>query len=242
MSDESKQNANKADIDFFSNQFSNKTRSIQTSRITAPKQHAITPAIHKLCKHLDDDLSKLLSDIEFSTNTTESSVNRASTEQQMDELRIFGEYLQTNLELFCDNVCKSLGDLIYGLRNELDSATVGLRIKKILLICRFAHALPNSCTHLKVCFSNLIQQRNQPLSGKTTSTDPLMSSLLKKKQNEQKVNKFSFKVKFLSKKRLKMKKKYSFLRYLIGLFNEISIKYIVLISFLGLFGKRTRIY
>jgi hypothetical protein len=148
----------------------------------------ITPAIQKLCKTLDDDLSKLLNDIEFTTSTDS---NKISSEQQNDDLKIFNEYLQSNLELFCGNLCQSIGDLVKNLKeSNMNSTNSNLSMQKILLICRFVHALPNNSLYIKICFTNLINQQNQQLKSKSFAVENTsLNNLLKKKQilNEQKV-------------------------------------------------------
>ena len=154
----------------------------------------ITPAVQKLCKNLDDDLSKLLNDIEFSTNT-DSNASKISGEQLNDDLKNFNEYLQLNLELFCGNLCKSIGDLVETLkensRSSFNSNNPNYDMQKILLICRFAHALPKNSSYIKICFINLSNQQNQQqLKSKAISTEnSILNNLLKKKQvlNEQKV-------------------------------------------------------
>jgi hypothetical protein len=137
-----------------------------------------------LCKNLDDDLSKLLNDIEVSTSTNSSGGN-ISNEKLSDDFKNFNEYFQSNLDLFCNNLCKSIRDLVENLRGN--SIKSSYDMQKILLLCRFAHALPYNSFYIKTCFSNF---SNQQLKSKQpiTENSPL-TNILKKKQmfNEQKV-------------------------------------------------------
>ena len=183
IGDTNKQISRKSEIDFFSNQL-NKFSKSQSSKNTTTKHHSITPSIQNLCKNLDDDLSKLLNDIEFSTSTDSSGV-KISSEKLNDDLKNFNEYFQSNLELFCDNLCKSIRDLVENLRGN--SIKSNCDMQKILLLCRFAHALPNNSFYIKTCFSNFSNQQiksKQPLPENSPLTN-----ILKKKQmlNEQKV-------------------------------------------------------
>ncbi len=185
LDEATKNSSKKSEIDFFSNQFNKFSRNQSGKNMTAKP---ITPAIQKLCKTLDDDLSKLLNDIEFTTSTDS---NKISSDQQNDDLKIFNEYLQSNLELFCGNLCQSIGDLVKNLReSNMNSTNSNLSMQKILLICRFVHALPNNSFYIKICFTNLINQQNQQLKSKSLAVEnTTLNNLLKKKQilNEQKV-------------------------------------------------------
>ena len=169
----------------------------------AAKHYATTPAIVKLCKSLDDDLSRLLSDIEFSSRASSSPPPSASAaassslvspgstpvrslsvssvaspvklkaqyQTLLDEdLKSFSEYLQTSLGSFNQNLNDSLRSLLdkhkadlHEMRSSASSSTSTLdtQMKKILLICRLVHALPNICPNFKLCFNNLYQQRQQ---------------------------------------------------------------------------------
>ena len=188
--DTNKQSVKKSEIDFFSSQFIRVSRT-QANKSASSKQHFITPVVQRLCKYLDEDLSKLLNDIEYVANG-ESNARKTSTEQQNDDLKNFNEYLQSNLELFCERTCSSLGDLVDNLKlNSTNSKFEGqtilcLDMQRILLICRFAHALPNNTFYLRACYSNLVQQQhNKSLQNESS----MLSNILKKKQiNEQKVN------------------------------------------------------
>ena len=62
-----------------------------------------------LCKLLDDELSRLLNDIEFSTN---ESKNQPNDSILSEDLRHFNEYLLANLQTFSQNLCDSLSNLI----------------------------------------------------------------------------------------------------------------------------------
>ncbi len=177
----------KHQVNFFSNQTASKPsrqHSFPLSRTNqnfTAKQHT-TPSIAKLCKQLDDDLAKLLNDIEFSTSSN------LSQDQQIDpnnqefnianilnvDLKNFNEYLQESLLLFGNNICTSLINLIEKLKTEnssktdsdrksslSDSIDLSLNIKQILLICRLSHAIPFNCPSLRLCFINLNQQLAQ---------------------------------------------------------------------------------
>lgn len=169
-------------IDFIANQ-SNKT--FETKN--ALGQHTITPVIQKLCKQLDENMLRLLNDIEFTTNLSLNNnsipVNQIA-EIINEDFKCFNEYLQANLQIFSDNLYKSLTYLINNLKSDENN---DLNIKKILLICRFASALSNFCPNLKMCFSNLNQQymAQRQLNSKTGSLNdlfsPQLNNLLKKK-------------------------------------------------------------
>ena len=212
----------KQQINFFSNQtskfgrlnnFFSSGRSNGLNNFSA-KQHT-TPSIQKLCRQLDDDLAKLLSDIEFSTSTNLSNENSSSSNSESSsdllnianilnvDLKNFNEYLQESLLLFGNNMCTSLSDLIEKLNtgatqsNLIKEETVenrkfsinqvfdsNLNVKRILLICRLAHAIPFNCSSFKMCFINLNQQlaqqqRQQQISSQQTATSSPSSSLRK---------------------------------------------------------------
>ena len=194
---------NKSNIDFISNRLA-QNRLLKSSS----SQHTITPLVRNLCKNLDDDLSHLLSDIEFNSNaallTKSVSLARMSDVISEDFDR-FNEYLHVDLKQFCQRLSSSLLNLIESQQQVLNetlghdltlisSPGVNLIIKRILLICRFVNAVINlSCPHLKACFNNVnqqfIQQRRSQLVSKLA--DPGESTFQLKKKlpfSEQKVN------------------------------------------------------
>lgn len=182
---------NKAQIDFFSGHSFKLTRQgSRNSGLGDKQQYLSTPAIQKLCRILEEDLNKLLNDIEVSTSGSYTVASEANISILTNDFKCFNEYLQDNLELFSENLCKSFQELIDSLYGSNDSSMNSLSTKKILLISRLTHALPYNCPHLKICFNNLnqqlIQQRQQILlSSKQnleSSTNALLSALSKKKQ------------------------------------------------------------
>jgi uncharacterized FlaG/YvyC family protein len=188
-------NIGNADIDFFSNQLNKTSKNVRPAQKSSIlKQHLITPAIQKLCKYLDDDLSKLLNDIEYSTSSEQGKpVTDPKIEAVLNnDIKNFYDYLQTNLESFCENVCKSLSGMVDTLtkKNKTSNKDLAYSIdsdwetKKILLICRLAHALPNNCPHFRILFNNIIYQRQlQSNKSATPAIDNSpINSLLKKKQ------------------------------------------------------------
>lgn len=200
-----KNNLNKTPIDFFSNPGSKFVRQNSSKNFNLPskQQHSSTPAIQKLCKCLEEDLNRLLNDIEISTTGTFLQNNDLNISILNDDFKYFNEYLQDNLHLFSESLFKSFTELIESLNvdNKSSDTTTefgfSLSIKKILLICRLAHALPYNCPHLKICFNNLnqqlIQQRQQLLSNSKSSensANSIISSIAKKKAalQETKVN------------------------------------------------------
>ncbi len=184
---------NSFSIDFITNQ-PNKNNAKNFT-----KQHTITPLVQKLCKILDEDLSNLLNDIEYTANLSLSS-NSVHFNQIADiiteDLKCFNEYLQANLKAFNENMHKSLISLIDDLNEKND-----LNIKKILFVCRFINALTNNCPNLKICFNNINHQTvmQRQLTNKQISSNDLLNNLIKKKSisdqkaianNDQNWNKF----------------------------------------------------
>lgn len=143
---------------------------------------------------LEDDVNKILNDIEISTSGSHAMSTEATVAILTNDFKRFNEYLQDNLDQFTENLFESLLKMI----NEINESESEKRIKKILFICRLAHALPHNCSHLKICFNNLnqqlIQQRQQILlsskQNAESSTSALLSALNKRKQAllENKVN------------------------------------------------------
>lgn len=112
--------SNRSVIDFFGSSSAKLSRQLASKGLNmALKQHATTPAIQKLCRFLDEDLNRLLNDIEFSTSMS-NSATLPDTNILNDDFKYFNEYLQANLELFNDNLCKSLTNLIESLKKEQD--------------------------------------------------------------------------------------------------------------------------
>lgn len=205
LSNGSKSN-HRSQIDFFANQNSRLVRqsSYKNLQFGLRQQYSSTPVIQKLCKCIEEELIRILGDIELSTTGSLLSNTEANISILNDDFKYFNEYLQDNLQLFSENLCNSLTQLIDSLNTEepikpiVDNSgfDLDIKIKKILLICRLAHALPYNCPHLKICFNNLnqqfIQQRQQLLANSKDSanTNLLLSLLNKKKQltTETKVN------------------------------------------------------
>jgi hypothetical protein len=183
-------NMHKANIDFFSN----KTLSHQNKALYSnSNQHTTTPSIKQLCKNLDDDLNKLMNDIEFTTNSTNFTLNNSVNLIINDDLDKFNEYLEVNLKQFGTNISTSLVQIIEDLKAE--DINDDLRYKKILFICRFSHALVNLvCPSLKLFFTNINlnqSRKNQVINSKIIidQTESNTNISLKKKQilNESKV-------------------------------------------------------
>ncbi len=95
-------NKGQSTFDFFSNQSTNKLSKFLSLNKQTSKQYTTTPVIQKLCKILDDDLNRLLNDIELSTSTESSAVsNLIKTNHSNilnEDLKYFSEYLQSNLK------------------------------------------------------------------------------------------------------------------------------------------------
>lgn len=123
------------------------------------QQHAITtPSVQKLCKQFDDDLAKLLNDIEF--NSTSQADSESSED---DDIALKNSHLKENLTAFTTNMYESFLDLFTNtLKKSIgdDEAT----IKKILFVCRLIHALPYTCPNLKACFYSLCSPTNSTTS------------------------------------------------------------------------------
>ncbi|CAF0714065.1 unnamed protein product [Brachionus calyciflorus] len=200
---------NRSQVDFFSSHNLKLTRQSSNKNLSIGEKHlySSTPAIQKLCRGLEDDLNKLLNDIELSTSGSYTIANESNITILTNDFKCFNEYLQDNLDLFSENLCKSFKELITLLNT--DSCIDSLNIKKILLISRLTHAMPYNCPHLKICFNNLnqqlIQQRQQVLLNSKqnleNSTSALLNALTKKKQilNENKTSNDENWVKFLNK-------------------------------------------
>lgn len=188
-------NKGQVTFDFFSNQSTNKLSKFLTLNKQTSKQYTTTPVIQRLCKILDDDLNRLLNDIEMSTSSESTSVsNLIKTNHSNilnEDLKYFSEYLQSNLKLFSQKLYNSLKELINSLETKLKNndensdAFNSLVVKKILLLCRFSYALPNNCPHFKLCFNNLYNQflqQRQLNVDQSTPTKPFDSAQLVKKK------------------------------------------------------------
>jgi len=159
-------NNKKTQIDFFSSS-SNKSRLLTSTKSFGKHLQTaddyLTPSMMNLCKLLDDELSRLLNDIEFSTN---ESKNQPNDSILSEDLRHFNEYLLANLQTFSQNLCDSLSNLISKLYEELKNSPKERndqsQIRKILFICRLAHALPKSSSNLYHCFNTLELNQNKP--------------------------------------------------------------------------------
>ena len=189
----SNDNKNQITIDFFTNPSSRSTSRFHSINSTKShhtyKHYATTPVIEKLCKILDDELSRLLSDIEFSTqdSVTHRQAKAANAQLLDQDLKCFSDYMQSYLKLFTQNLNDSLRSLVDDYKfkdiSSAKSETDDLDVKKLLLICRFSYVLPHSCPNLKLCFINLCQQllQQREQDSKLTSLDSAASHLFKKK-------------------------------------------------------------
>lgn len=144
----------KSPIDFISNKLPSSTRSTNV-------QHNITPAIKRLCNILDNDLHCLLDDIELATSFTNKSSSimpfqNMITNVVTEDFDSFYKYLEIHLKSFSNKLTLSLAKIIQDLGlNTSDD----LRIKKILLVCRFTNAISTSSSpQLKACFNSISQQ------------------------------------------------------------------------------------
>jgi hypothetical protein len=140
-------------------------------------------------------LNRLLNDIELSTSTDSSVISNVIKTNHSnilnEDFKYFSEYLQSNLKLFSQKLNNSLKESIDSLEKKLkddnndQDAFNNLEIKKILLLCRFAYALPNNCPNFKLCFSNLynqfLQQRQISVEPNASSKPFDSSQLVKKK-------------------------------------------------------------
>ena len=183
-------------IDFFTNQSSRMQRFNTQKALnkTYLKQYGVSPAIQALCKCLDEDLSKLLSDIEFSTNLNSANVTNSASEYinvLNEDFKLFNEYLQECLASFGAELSSLLKNQIESLKQGYANSTStpkNIHMIKILLLCRLVHALPNFCPNLKISYNNInlqmISQREQLtrkiLYGHTASLDDSLSSPSKK--------------------------------------------------------------
>lgn len=145
-------------IEFFPTINLNKSlgnRSLSSAKIQniILKQYSTTPTIQKLSKLFEEDLSKLLNDIEFGSIDSNDTPNVSSNEDIMKNA-----HLKENLQLFSDNFYNSLFELLQNLKQNVHEND--LNMKEILFICRLVHALPYTCPILKACFYNVISQPN----------------------------------------------------------------------------------
>jgi hypothetical protein len=183
------QNNKKFQIDFFSSS-TNKNRLLTPTKSNSKQlQNAndyLTPSMMNLCKLLDDELSRLLNDIEFSTN---ESKNQSNDSILSDDLRHFNEYLLANLKSFSQTLCDSLNNLInklyQELKNESTDQNVQFHIRKILFICRLAHALPKSSSNLFYCFNTFELNQNKPKIESLLSKKRLIQTDKKNDENWQ---------------------------------------------------------
>jgi hypothetical protein len=186
------------------------------------KQHT-TPSIAKLCRQLDEDLARLIGDIEFSTSSSLNDQQSSSSSPDFNiatilsvDLNNFNDYLQESLLSFGNNMCGSLMGLIEKLNSGetvgipsssgrkfslTETLDLNLNVKQILLICRLAHAIPFNCPSLKLCFINLnqqlVQQQRQQLmrlnSQETAQNNSVVSSYRKTTQQTDQKVEFYFK-------------------------------------------------
>lgn len=151
------------------------------------KQYSSTPSIQKLCKSLDDDLGKLLADIEYGSFVDETNTGPDSPNEQ------FTNNLKDNLTSFAQAVYESLLELVNKLKQTISDDhdkhhSLSDNIGKILFICRLVHAMPHNCDNLKACFANSSRSRNQKgsdnvtLAKKTSKQSLVDSKVMRKKQ------------------------------------------------------------
>jgi hypothetical protein len=191
----------KPSFDFFSNSTAKSLKSANSlytnkqSGGSSINTNVVTPSVQKLCKCLDEDLNKLLNDIDFTTNVNSTSNNNYETSLKLtsivnDDLKCFNEYLNEYLQIFTESLCESIHKTIESLRESSSSIEnkdfefKEKNINKIVFICRFVHALPNYCLSLKYCFSSLIQHRQ---IQKLTPTIEVNLSAKKPTLSEQRV-------------------------------------------------------
>jgi hypothetical protein len=131
-------NNKKLQIDFFSSS-SNKNRLLTPTKSNSKQLQTasdyLTPSMMNLCKLLDDELSRLLNDIEFSTN---ESKNQPNDSILSEDLRHFNEYLLANLQTFSQNLCDSLSNLINKLYEELKNSSKDKNDLYFYSHCNFA--------------------------------------------------------------------------------------------------------
>lgn len=184
-SDETENNGKfKEQIDFFSNHSLKLHRN--NKNLHQKLIYSSTPLVKDLCLSLEDEVNKILNDIEISTSGSHVMSTEATVAILTNDFKRFNEYLQDNLDHFSE----SLFDSLFKMINEINESDCERKIKKILFICRLVHCLPHNCSHLKICFNNLnqqlIQQRQQILlSSKQnleSSTSALLNALNKRKQ------------------------------------------------------------
>ncbi len=98
-------------------------------------------------------------------------------------MKLFSQKLNNSLK-------EQLNSLEKNIKNDADNNInndpfSNLEIKKILLLCRFAYALPNNCPHFKLCFNNLhnqFLQKRQSTIESSTPTKPFDSAQSVKKK------------------------------------------------------------
>ena len=178
---EIKANAEKAEnvIDFFS---SHRSSSSSDSNRHMLKQYGASPVIQMICQCLDNDLSRIIDDIEFSTALNANSISSLSYVTILnDDFKHFNEYLHAHLLAFSDNVCRLLNEQANACTSEYErGARQENSVNKMLLICRLAYSLPKFSHNLKLCFNNsnlqLINQRQQ-LTSKLLSSSGGVGSI-----------------------------------------------------------------
>lgn len=179
-------NSNSTLVNFFSTSQTSRLR-FSGGKNSVTKQHT-TPWIQNLCKQLDEDLNKLLSDIEYST----SSDGSTDLVVLNTDAKNFNEYLQESLLHFADQLGDSLLGIIERFKSS-DEESSSSRILKILFTCRLAHALPYNCSSLKQCFMSSSQQaimQQRQLAARMSQTDIMSPTSLTKKimPNSEKVS------------------------------------------------------
>lgn len=150
-------------------------RSISSRQLyTTLKQYSTTPSVQKLCKQFDDDLGKLISDIEF------GSIDQvASSDNNDNDAAMKSGHLKDNMSSFSENISGSLLEFVNNLSstmtNKNDDDTM-VRIRKILFVCRLAHALPYTCPNLRACFATL---NDKPPRMVDSTASPVLNKITK---------------------------------------------------------------
>lgn len=171
----------KKQIDFFPSTSGGTSRPLTSLRsfssrqlYSTLKQYSTTPSVQKLCKQFDEDLGKLLSDIEF------GSMDQATGSDNNDaDAAMKSGHLKENLFSFSKNISGSLLEFVNNLSstmtNKNDDDTMS-RIRKILFVCRLAHALPYTCPNLRACFSTL---NDKPPRLVDSTASPVLNKITK---------------------------------------------------------------
>ncbi len=132
--------------------FSSNADKKKNDRLITYKTKAITPALQKLYKCLDDDLNKLIQDIDESLKDTTHVQHQ--NDAHSTHHRQINQYLQVNSALFIDKIMASFQSFIGQLEEQsnkaVDDSTSTVDVTKLILIARFAHALPICCPQMKL--------------------------------------------------------------------------------------------